>query len=128
MRLNNRKWCFYSFLFCFKQHSSSTSSNFNSWILDDEYYSLTFVFFYLCIVIIMHILIDLFYCVDLFIERSNQSVFLAYHFWTFRFDHTDFGVRWNHVLEPGRTFSKKLRKNKKSNFFQKPFRQFWLRW
>ena len=49
------------FLFIFvlfkQQHSSLISSNFNSSIFDDEYQSLTFVFFYLCIVIIMHILI-----------------------------------------------------------------------
>ena len=66
----------------FQQHSSSTSSNFISWIFDDEYYSLTFVFFYLCIVIIMHILIDLFYCVDLMIKTNHQSVYFRY-FWVF---------------------------------------------
>ena len=66
------------FLFIFvliQQHSSSTSLNFISSIFDDEYKSLTFVFFYLCIVIIIHILIDLFYYVYLMIERSNQNVY-----------------------------------------------------
>ena len=62
----------------FKQHSSSTSLNFISLILDDEYHLLSFVIFYLCIVIIMHILIDLFYYVDLFIKRSHQSVYFRY--------------------------------------------------
>ena len=66
----------------FQQHSSSTSSNFISWIFDDEYHSLTFVFFYLCIVIIIHILIHLFYCVDLMIERCDQSVYFVI-FWMF---------------------------------------------
>ena len=47
----------------FKQHSSSTSLNFISLIFDDEYHSLTFVFFYLCIVIIMYILFNLFFYV-----------------------------------------------------------------
>ena len=61
----------------FKQHSSPTSSNFISLIFDDEYHSLTFVIFYICIMIIMHILIDLFYYVDLMIERRNQSVYFV---------------------------------------------------
>ena len=62
----------------FQQHSSSTSLNFISSIFDDEYYSLTFVIFYLCIVIIMHNLIDLFFYVDLMINISNQSVYFRY--------------------------------------------------
>ena len=71
------------FLFVlFKQYSSSTSLNFISSIFDDEYYSLTFVFFYLCIVIIIHILFNLFYCIDLLIKRSDQSVYFRY-FWVF---------------------------------------------
>ena len=69
------------FLFIFvliKQYSSSTSLNFISSIYNDEYYLLTFVFFYLCIVIIIHILIHLFYFVDLLIRRSDQSVYFRY--------------------------------------------------
>ena len=62
----------------FQQHSSSTSLNYISSIFDDEYHSLTFVFFYLCIVIIIHILIHLFYYVDLMIKRSHQSVHFRY--------------------------------------------------
>ena len=54
----------------FQQHSSSTSLNFISSIFDDEYYSLSFVFSYLCIVIIMNILIHLFCCVDLMIKKK----------------------------------------------------------
>ena len=44
----------------FQQHSSLTSSNFISSIFDDEYHSLTFLFSYLCIMFIMHILFNLF--------------------------------------------------------------------
>ena len=62
----------------FQQHSSSTSLNFISLIFDDEYHLLTFVFFYLCVVIIMHILNHLLYCVDLIITRSDQCVYFRY--------------------------------------------------
>ena len=76
--VNQSKMMFLFIFVLIQQHSSSTSLNFISSIFDDEYHSLAFVFFYLCIVIIMHILIYLFYCVDLMIERSHQIVYFRY--------------------------------------------------
>ena len=73
--VNQSKMMFLFIFVLFQQHSSSTSLNFISSIFDDEYQSLIFVFFYLCIVIIMHILIHLFYYVYLMIERSDQCVY-----------------------------------------------------
>ena len=68
----------------FQQHSSSTSSNFISSIFNDEYHLLTFVIFYLSIVIIMHILIDLFYCVDPFFFK--KITLWSFYFITFFYD------------------------------------------
>ena len=53
--IKQSKMMFLFIFVLFQQYSSSTWSNFISWIFDDEYHSLTFVFFYLCMGTIINV-------------------------------------------------------------------------